>query len=139
MEEEHLSVCEAHKERRLMKTLHDVLRDLIERGDVVRDIKLAPGVWHEVKFGVLVTAEDVIMVDDASVVAEDGDRELIPDSDSQFEARIFNAITRHPRIKFYLATRQKITSRAVELIWGLVETENLAIAERQRDHMREIE
>jgi hypothetical protein len=59
--------------------------------------------------------------------------------DSQFEDAIFIAITRHPRIKFYFATRQKITSKAVELIWGLVETENLAIAERQRDHMREME
>ena len=61
------------------------------------------------------------------------------DPDYQFESAIFNAITRHPRIKFYFATRKKMTSRAVELIWGLVETENLAIAERQRDHMREIE
>ena len=61
------------------------------------------------------------------------------DPDSQFEARIFNAITQHPRIRFYFATREKITSRAVELIWGLVEAENLAIAERQRDHMREME
>ncbi len=61
------------------------------------------------------------------------------DPDYEFEARIFNAITRHPRIKFYFATREKITSRAVELIWGLVETENLAIAERQRNHMREME
>ena len=61
------------------------------------------------------------------------------DSDIQFEVAIFKAITEHPRIKFYFATRQKITARAVELIWGLVETENLAIAERQRDHMREME
>ena len=61
------------------------------------------------------------------------------DPDYQFESAIFNAITRHPRMEFYFATRKKMTSRAVELIWGLVETENLAIAERQRDHMREIE
>ncbi len=61
------------------------------------------------------------------------------DPDYLFEARIFNAITQHPSVKLYFATRQKVTARAVELIWGLIETENLAIAERQREHMREIE
>ncbi len=114
--------------------LHNVLRAVIE-SDLIHDIELESEVYHEVRLGVLVTADGVITVDDASVVADN----VAPDPDGQFEARIFNAITRHPKIKFYFATREKITSRAVELIWGLVETENLAIAERQRDHMREIE
>jgi hypothetical protein len=61
------------------------------------------------------------------------------DPDYQFESAISKAIHEHPRIKLYSATRQKVTARAVELIWGLVETENAAIAERIRDHMREME
>ncbi len=53
-----------------MKTLHDVMREITERGDVIRDLDLAPDVWHEVKFAVRVTADDVIYVDDASVIAD---------------------------------------------------------------------
>ena len=125
-----------------LMSLHDVMRELIERGDIIPDLELAPGLWHEVKFSVFANADGSYLVDDASVVAENAEGNMIPDSgkaDTQFEDSIFAAITRHPRIKFYFATRQRITSRAVELIWGLVEDENLAIAERQRDHMRGIE
>ena len=51
-----------------MTTLYEVMRDLIERGDVIPDLDLKPGVWHEVKFSVFTTTVDRVYFDDESVV-----------------------------------------------------------------------
>ncbi len=51
-----------------MTTLLEVMRDLIERGDLIPDIELPPGVWHEIKFSVFTTTDDRVYFDDESVV-----------------------------------------------------------------------
>ena len=55
------------------------------------------------------------------------------------EAKIFNAITRHPDIRFYFSIRDKITKEVVAFLWEQVANENVVIAEHNRNWMREIE
>ena len=54
-----------------MTTLHDVLRSLIERGDLIPDIELPPLVWYEVRFQVVANEDGSYLIDDASVVPDD--------------------------------------------------------------------
>ena len=61
------------------------------------------------------------------------------DPDYILETRVFNAITRHPRIKLYFSKRNELTKRVVAFLWEEADKINATIAERQRDHMREIE
>jgi len=58
-----------------MRTLHDVLRDLTERGDIIPDMDLTPGVWHTIKFSVFTTADDVMYFDDPQVIPNDPERD----------------------------------------------------------------
>ena len=51
-----------------MTTLHEVMRDLIARGDVIQDIELETGQWYEVKFSVFTTEDGRVYPDNASVV-----------------------------------------------------------------------
>lgn len=61
------------------------------------------------------------------------------DPDYNLEAKIFNAITRHPRIQLYFSNREKLTKKVIAFLWYEADKINAEIAERQRDHMREIE
>lgn len=61
------------------------------------------------------------------------------DPDYLLEARIFNAITRHPRIQLYFSNRNKLTKRVIAFLWEEADKINAEVAERERDYMREIE
>ena len=60
-----------------MKTLHDVLRVIVEEagGDIIPDLEIVPGVWHTVRFSTLVTEDGDVFYDDAAVIPDDPDRE----------------------------------------------------------------
>lgn len=52
-------------------TLWEVFSQIVERGDIIPDVDLTPGVWHKVEFSVFTTADGVMYFDGAAVVPDE--------------------------------------------------------------------
>ena len=53
-------------------TMLEVLRQIVERGDIIPDTELTSGVWHTIEFSVFTTEDDLVFFDDTSVTLGKG-------------------------------------------------------------------
>ncbi len=45
----------------------EMLRQIVERGDIIPDTELETGVWHKIEFSVFTTEDDRVFWDDVAV------------------------------------------------------------------------